>query len=247
MLKRTKQINTIEEGVNKLIQLIEGDEMKSLKRDSEELKNEKIKAQKTNEENTKTKKPSMSFFTSFMLSLKNLFTKKGRTILTSFAGSIGIIGIALIFAVSQGMTTYINTVQEDTLSSYPLTLEAQHIDMGSLLTTFMGKATSGDPHKNDAVYQKAMFYDLVNSLNSMETNENDLKAFKSFLEKKLKSSGSDLPLDQAINGIQYTYNTDLLVYTKNVDGTIIRSDSRELLQELLIEYFGMDLDMILIN
>ncbi|MBQ7107880.1 MAG: ATP-binding cassette domain-containing protein [Clostridia bacterium] len=193
----------------------------------------------------KEKKPSMSFATSFSLSLKNLFTKKGRTILTSFAGSIGIIGIALIFAVSQGMTTYINTVQEDTLSSYPLTLEAQHVDMGSLLQTFIGKATAAKPHENDAVYQKAMFYDLVNSLNSMETNENDLKAFKKYLEDKLASLEEDAPLKEAINGIQYTYNTDLLVYTKNVDGDIIRSDSQELLQELLIEYFGMDLSSMM--
>ena len=200
-----------------------------------------------NEEPTKKDEkqiPSMSFTTSFILSLKNLFTKKGRTILTSFAGSIGIIGIALIFAVSQGMTTYINTIQEDTLSSYPLTLEAQHVDMSSLLTTFMGKAESGNPHENDAVYQKAMFYDLVNSLNSMESNENDLKAFKSYLENKLKTS-PDSELNEAINGIQYTYNTDLLVYTQNVDGDIIRSDSQELLQELLIEYFGMDLSSML--
>ena len=191
------------------------------------------------------KKPSMSFATSFALSLKNLFTKKGRTILTSFAGSIGIIGIALIFAVSQGMTTYINTLQEDTLSSYPLTLEAQHIDMGSLLTTFMGKAESENSHENDAVYQKAMFYNLVNSLNSMESNENDLKAFKKFLEDKQKSSTADSPFNEAINGVQYTYSADLLVYTKNVDGTIIRSDSQELLQELLIEYFGMDLSSMM--
>ena len=212
-----------------------------------ELK-ESVNANQTDVQNKKSKKdkkPSMSFATSFALSLKNLFTKKGRTILTAFAGSIGIIGIALIFAVSQGMTTYINTIQEDTLSSYPLTLEAQHIDMSSLLTTFMGNATSASPHENDAVYQKAMFYNLVNSLNSMEANENDLKAFKSYLEKKIKSTSADAPLNQAINGIQYTYNTDLLVYTKNIDGTIIRSDSKELLQELLIEYFGMDLSSMM--
>ena len=77
----------------------------------------------------KTKRPSMSAWTAFGLSLRNLFTKKGRTALTAFAGSIGIIGIALIYAVSQGTTAYINTMQEDTLSSYPLTLEAQSMDM----------------------------------------------------------------------------------------------------------------------
>jgi len=169
----------------RIIRMLDGeitDDSKPITDD--ELKVESSKPLKSAADTKKQKKPSMSFATSFGLSLKNLFTKKGRTILTSFAGSIGIIGIALIFAVSQGMTTYIDTLQEDTLSSYPLTLEAQHIDMSSLLTTFMGKAESEKPHENDAVYQKAMFYNLVNSLNSMESTENDLKAFKKHLEEK---------------------------------------------------------------
>ena len=191
------------------------------------------------------KKPSMSFGTSFGLSLKNLFTKKGRTMLTSFAGSIGIIGIALIVAVSQGMTGYINAVQEDTLSSYPLTLEAQHMDLGALLENFMGKATSKGDHENDAVYQKAMLYDLVNALNSMEDSENDLKSFKAYLEKERADANSPTSLKEAVSGVQYTYNTDLLVYTKNVDGTIIRSDTKELLQDLFVEYFGMDLSSVM--
>ncbi len=209
-----------------------------------EVEPEPEQENKTIKHKKAAKKPSMSFVTSFGLSLKNLFTKKGRTVLTAFAGSIGIIGIALIFAVSQGMTTYINTVQEDTLSSYPLTLEAQHMDMGSLLTTFMGQAKSGKEHPNDAVYQKSMIYDLVNSLNEMEANENDLASFKKFLEKELEKQGEN-KLRDAVSGVQYTYNMDLLVYTENVDGTIIRSDSRELLQELLIEYFGMDLSSMI--
>ncbi len=185
------------------------------------------------------RKPSMSFATSFGLSLKNLFTKKGRTALTSFAGSIGIIGIALITAVSNGMTTYINTVQEDTLSSYPLTLEATHMDMGNLLTTFIGEAQSHGTHENDAVYQKTMFYDLVNALNTMESSENDLKSFKEHLEKELKKE--DGALKGAISGVQYTYDLNLLIYTKNVDGDIILSDSEQLLQDLLLEYFSLDM------
>ena len=185
------------------------------------------------------RKPSMSFATSFGLSLKNLFTKKGRTALTSFAGSIGIIGIALITAVSNGMTTYINTVQEDTLSSYPLTLEATHMDMGSLLTTFIGEAESHGTHAKDGVYQKTMFYDLVNAMNNMDASENDLKSFKEHLEKEMEKP--DSTLKSAVNGIQYTYDLNLLVYTKNVDGDIILSDSEQLLQDLLLEYFGMDM------
>ncbi len=191
------------------------------------------------------KKPSMSLATSFGLSLKNLFTKKGRTALTGFAGSIGIIGIALITAVSQGMTTYINTVQEDTLSSYPLTLEATHMDMGALLETFMGKAQSSGDHELDAVYQKTMIYDLVNSLTGMESSENDLAAFKTYLEEQLADTDEENTLPQAVSGVQYTYDIDLQVYTENVDGTVIRSDTKELLQELLVEYFGMDLSSML--
>ncbi|MBP3673304.1 MAG: ABC transporter ATP-binding protein/permease [Oscillospiraceae bacterium] len=209
----------------------------------EELRMEREYEKAHTQKKHKEKKPSMSLVTSFGLSLRNLFTKKGRTALTSFAGSIGIIGIALIFAVSQGMTTYINTLQEDTLSSYPLTIEAQSMDMGSLLTTFMGKAQSAGEHKDDAIYQKAMIYDMVNSLNSAETTENDLKSFRKFIETELDNDESTL--SQAVNGVQYTYDMDLLVYTENVDGTIIRSDSRELLQELLIEYFGMDMSSMM--
>lgn len=116
--------------------------------------------------NKKDKKPSMSLLTAFGLSLKNLISKKGRTTLTSFAGSIGIIGIALIYAVSQGMTTYINTLQEDTLSSYPLTIEATHTDMSTLLTTFMATAESAHTHEKDAVYIKPAIYDMMNAINN---------------------------------------------------------------------------------
>ena len=202
---------------------------------------EQMKQNATRKLRRREKMPSMSFATSFGLSLKNLFTKKGRTALTAFAGSIGIIGIALITAVSNGMTTYIDAVQEDTLSSYPLTLEATHTDMGSLLTAFMGEATSHGEHDKDAVYQKSMLYDLVNSLNNMKTNENDLKTFKKFLEKQLADTAEKNDLRDAINGIQYGYALDLMVYTKNVDGTIQLSDTEKLLMDMMVEH--LDLDM----
>lgn len=219
--------------------------------DSAPLSDEEIAAERELEEmqaaannhkqRRREKKPSMSFFTAFGLSLKNLFTKKGRTALTAFAGSIGIIGIALIAAVSNGMTTYIDAVQEDTLSSYPLTLEATHTDMGSLLTTFIGEATSHGTHDKDAVYQKAMLYDLVNSLNNMSSSENDLKSFKAFLEAHMADDAKDNALQDAVNGIQYGYDLDLLVYTKNVDGTIQRSDTEQLLMDLMVEHLSMDM------
>ena len=143
-----------------------------------EIVAEEEKAAAKTEADKKAKKPSMSIFTSFSLSLKNLVSKKGRTLLTSFAGSIGIIGIALIYAVSQGTTAYIDAVQEDTLASYPLTIEEQHTDINSLFTAFLGQAQSSGEHENDAVYQKALMYEMVNALNSTKVNENDLNAFK---------------------------------------------------------------------
>ena len=209
-----------------------------------EVRNETSLAAKKKKDK-REKKPSMSFSTSFSLSLKNLFTKKGRTALTSFAGSIGIIGIALIYAVSQGMTTYIDVLQEDTLSSYPLTLEAQHMNVGSLMETFLDKAQSGATHENDAVYQKAMVYELINSLNAMDADENDLRAFKKYVEQERADETSSSGLHDAVSGVQYTYDMDMLVYTKSVDGTIIQSDAEALLQDLLIEYFGMDLSSMM--
>ena len=182
----------------------------------------------------KQKKPSMSFFTSFMLSLKNLFTKKGRTMLTSFAGSIGIIGIALILAVSHGMTAYINAVQETTLSSYPLTLESTTIDITELMESFMGGGDGGEEHENDAVYKDPIIGELVNALSKIEANENDLGAFKTFLEDELKKE--DSPLKEAINGVQYSYQLDMEIYTKDKDGTIIKSDTGELMAEMLADF-----------
>ena len=209
--------------------------------DSNPLTEEEIRIEETEEEknnvNKKVKKPSMSFFTSFCLSLRNLFTKKSRTILTSFAGSIGIIGIALIFAVSNGMTNYIKIVQENTLSSYPITLEAQHISIGSLMEMFIGNAQNKTEHENDAVYQKPVLYDLVNTLNALEAKQNDLKSFKKYLENELNKDANE-KFNSAINGIQYSYNLDIQIYTKNVDGKIIKSDTEALIQNMLIQYMN---------
>lgn len=192
-----------------------------------------------NENNLKTKKPSMSFVTSFMLSLKNLITKKGRTILTSFAGSIGIIGIALILAISQGTTAYINAVQESTLSVYPLTLEASTVDMTTLMEVFMNITSDEIKHENDAVYEKPALYDMINAMNSIEESKNDLKAFKTYIEKEISNEESDLSV--AVNGVQYTYDYDMQIYTENIDGDIIHSDLEKILTDLMIKYIGVDM------
>jgi putative ABC transport system permease protein len=179
------------------------------------------------------KKPSMSIWTSFGLSLNNLFTKKGRTILTSFAGSIGIIGIALIYAVSNGATVFINSVQEQTLTAYPISLQSESVDLGSLIETFMGKAESSGEHDLDAVYQKAMLYGLVNAMNSIESHENDLQAFKKYLEARISDEEDTSGLRSSVSGIQYMYGLNLQIYTESSDGKIIHSDQAELMRNLM--------------
>ncbi|MBR5322076.1 MAG: ABC transporter ATP-binding protein/permease [Clostridia bacterium] len=206
---------------------------------NDEIANEKKKFAEADEKERKAKKPSMSFATSFMLSLKNLFTKKGRTVLTSFAGSIGIIGIALILAISQGTTAYINGVQESTLSAYPLTLEATTIEMSSLISAFMNIASEDNSHENDAVYKKNALYDMIKAMGSVEESKNDLKAFKAFIEKEIKNV--DSPLYEAVNGVQYTYDLDMQIYTESVDGVILRSDLEKIITDLMLKYIGIDM------
>ena len=182
----------------------------------------------------KTKeKAKMSFFTAFMLSLKNLFTKKGRTTLTAFAGSIGIIGIALILAVSEGMTAYIDHVQETALSSYPITIENETTDISALMETMF--SDGGDrEHGMDEIYKNPMIAELVASLQKITTSKNDLKAFKTYLENELKNPDSDL--SAAVTGIQYSYDLNIPIYTKNVDGKIVKSDTAELMTKMLAKY-----------
>jgi len=192
------------------------------------------------------KKPSMSWATSFGLSLKNLFTKKGRTTLTAFAGSIGIIGIALIYAVSNGATVFINSVQEDALTSYPLTLEAKTVDLTTLMETFMGKnKNENSAHDKDAVYSHSVMMEMINSLNSMESTENDLQAFKTYLEQEMQRPGEENKIAQALTGVQYTYDMDLLVYTKDPVGNIVYSDTEQLLAKILKDYMGMDMSAMM--
>ncbi len=183
------------------------------------------------------KKPTMKFSTAFKLSLKNLFTKKGRTILTSFAGSIGIIGIALILSVSQGMTGYIDRVQEETLSSYPIMIESSSVDLSSIMTAFMGEEDEDSSHELDKVYTKSAIYDMVNALSNIETSENDLKSFKKYIEKELEEE----EFNAALSGVQYSYQISPVIYTKNVDGEIIKSDAEQLLMELVSENMSLDM------
>ena len=154
----------------------------------------------------KTKKTSMNFLTALSLSLNNLMTKKGRTFLTAFAGSIGIIGIALILSLSNGVDKYIEKVQEDALTSYPLTLEKTTIDASSLMNSFMQTSSHGN-HELDAIYSNNIMTDMISTMYGGVTT-NNLKDFKTYIENYKD-------LDKYVNDVKYTYNLDLNIYTED--------------------------------
>ena len=162
-------------------------------------------------EQDKMKKPSMSFFTALSLSLRNLMTKKGRTILTAFAGSIGIIGIALILSLSSGMQSYIDNMEEETLTSYPITIESASVDMSSMMISMMGQ--NREEHEDGKIYSQNIMTTMINSImNQISTN--DLKYFKSQLE----TEGNEIAALCA--DIQYQYGTEIGIYTRNVAGKL---------------------------
>ncbi len=185
------------------------------------------------------KKPSMSFFTALMLSLNNLLTKKGRTILTAFAGSIGIIGIALIYSVSSGTNRYIDRIQEDTLSSYPIVIESKHTDISELLKSISGSRDGNHEHENDAIYQRVSMYNMVNTINNMNITENDLGSFKKFLDKEM--ADPDSKYRSSISGLRYSYDVEVLAYTKNIENNIVRSDTTELMARVMTKFWGTDI------
>lgn len=184
--------------------------------DSDPVK-ENIKVDKAKKERTKkrsSKKTSMSFMTALSLSLNNLMTKKGRTILTAFAGSIGIIGIALILSLSSGVQNYISRVEEDTLSSYPLTVEEQSVDTVSMITTLMGEQNN-EEHDLDKVYSSNIMTDLINSMTT-QLDTNNLVEFKKFLD------GDETNIRDYTTDIQYTYRLPIELYKSDTSKEVLR-------------------------
>ena len=182
------------------------------------------------------KKTSMSFPTALSLSLNNLMTKKGRTFLTAFAGSIGIIGIALILSLSSGINTYITKVQQDTLTSYPITIEAESVDMTSMLTSLMGvsdEEDSGAPREEDRVYVSNVMYDMMDSMMNAETVTNNLKAFKEYLEE---GGGGITDLAQ----VYYGYDFQFDIYNKDPDGKVVKSDVMSAMETAMGSLYGGD-------
>ena len=182
------------------------------------------------------KKPSMGFFTALALSTNNLMTKKARTILTAFAGSIGIIGIALIMSLSTGIQNYIDKVQEDTLSSYPITIQAESVDMTSMMTSLMGvQAEAAEKqHARDAVYSSSVLYDMINSFVTADAETNNLRAFKEWIENP------DSEIAPYLSSVQYSYDVDMTPYAEDVNGHIGRTDAVQIIQTAMSTSFGGD-------
>ena len=153
------------------------------------------------------KKTSMSFLTALSLSFNNLLTKKGRTLLTAFAGSIGIIGISLILSLSNGVNEYIRRVQEDTLTSYPISIESSTADMTSMMLEFSNQIKRSK-HDDNKIYSNDIMVNMIESM-SKQIKTNDLKEFKKYIEDNKSELGD------AVNDVRYKYNLDFQIYSKD--------------------------------
>jgi putative ABC transport system permease protein len=174
----------------------------------------KVKAsEKKNKKSGKKQKTSMSFFTALSLSFNNLMTKKTRTILTAFAGSIGIIGIAMILSISNGIQLYIDRVQRDTLSSYPITLQAESIDISSMVTSMTGNSDSAEHEDKSKIYSNDIMGDMINTM-VKEVKSNNLSEFKKYIE----NGGSDIKSN--VSDIQYSYDVPLNIYMKDTSNGV---------------------------
>ncbi|MBP3326024.1 MAG: ABC transporter ATP-binding protein/permease [Coprococcus sp.] len=173
------------------------------------------------------RKTSMSFFTAFSLSLNNLMTKKGRTFLTAFAGSIGIIGIALILSLSSGFQGYINDVQEETLSSYPIMIQKQAMDYGDLMSEMMGDAGEDEErkHEDGKVYSGDIMGDMLIAMVS-DVKDNDLESFMEYIEDEANGF-KDITSD-----ISYTYDTPIYVFNENGAGGTAQVNPSTLLYDM---------------
>ena len=177
-------------------------------------------------EDDKKKKTSMSFLTALSLSLNNLMTKKGRTILTAFAGSIGIIGIALILSLSSGVQNYINRVQEEALTSYPLMIESNSIDITSFLEEQRDNFINAEENQDDnKVYSNDIIIDTL-SVMSNQINNNNLEAFKNYLENE----GSHI--NDYTTAISYQYNLNLQLYKPDTENGIVQVNPNTILESI---------------
>ncbi|MCL2702731.1 MAG: ABC transporter ATP-binding protein/permease [Defluviitaleaceae bacterium] len=183
------------------------------------------------EDTKKQKKPHMSFSTAFSLSINNLLTKKTRTFLTSFAGSIGIIGIALILALSSGMQAYISSVEQDTLSSYPIMIEQVTMNMNAMFTVMgdMHDFSGSREREPGMVYSDDIMIRVINSM-LRELQSNDLESFKAFLESE--ESG----IAPLVNDIKYGYSTPLNIFKSDTSDGVVQVNPNQLFDIMGVGY-----------
>ena len=191
----------------RIVRILDG----TIMNDSNPYTSEKKEAEKSKEK----RRTSMKFFTALNLSLNNLMTKKGRTILTSFAGSIGIIGIALILALSNGIQNYIDKVEEDTLSSYPITIEESTIDTSAMIEKMMDENNNEEDRPQDKIYSKNIMSEMISTL-SHKMENNNLTELKHYLEQE------DNEIAKNSNAIQYGYNLNLNLYKEDTSNGVVQ-------------------------
>ena len=220
---------------NRIIRILDGkitDDSNPLSKDEEkELEEETKSSKKAGKKRQKNKpKTSMSFWTAIHLSLNNLMTKKGRTFLTAFAGSIGIIGIALILSLSNGMQDYINKIQEETLTSYPLTIDSESMDMTSVISgrreeVLDEKKAENTESADNKIHSNNTITDTL-SLMSSEAKKNDLEQFKIYLES------DESNIKDYTTSIEYQYNLDLQIFKADTSDGVVKVNPNTILQSL---------------
>ncbi len=217
-----------EEYSNRIIRCLDGEvigDTNPFEPTEEDYQNEVAFAER---EESKGSKTSMSFASAFSLSINNLKTKKARTFLTAFAGSIGIIGIALVLALSNGIQGYIDKVQEDMLLSYPMSVEKQTMDISSIMTSMTGlgmEAMQGIDVEEDTVYVNEAFMQMVNAFIS-QASSNNLKNFKIYIEDN-KSE-----FDKYCNDVQYKYSTDLNIYKADTENGVVQVNPSTMMESM---------------
>ncbi len=213
---------------NRIIRCLDGEvisDSNPFEPDENDKANEKVRL-----ENTKEKgKKSMSFASAFSLSINNLRTKSARTFLTAFAGSIGIIGIALVLALSNGIQVYIDRIQEDMLLSYPMTVEKQTFDLESVMTSFTGMTTEMveglENQEEGKVYVNESLMQMVNAFIS-ESTSNNLDNFKKYIED------NQAEFDEVCNDVQYKYSTDLNIYRADTENGLIKVNPSTMMENM---------------
>ncbi len=211
-----------EQYATRIVRLVDG----QIKSDSDPFDASKDEAKSEKSAGSKTKKTKMSFFTALALSRNNLLTKKGRTFLTAFAGSIGIIGIALILSLSNGVQQYIDSVERSTLSAYPVSIQQETIDYTSMMSAMMGirdeAETERDPNR---VYTNNISTEMMKTMLS-EITTNNLAEFKEYIE-----SNPDNILD-SVSEIKYSYSPSFYIYGKDLNDEIFRVNPSTVMQSM---------------